>query len=706
MSLDKRSTSILTQLINADSYVPVKELTDKYNKSRRTIYYDIEKINGWLEENHIPPVQQIRGEGFYLEDYAKRLIPDKISTLKAWHYEYSVKERKAWLAIYLMTREQPFFLEDLMEKIRVSRNTTIEDLKALKDELTRFDLLLEFDRKLGYVIRGKENDKRKAIVFYLSQILPDQGWQSLIGKVQMMLANPENDEVENKIQIFKTDYLHAIYSVISECEKELNIRFTDDILHSLTFRLLLFGRRLSQGKNVEIDPVEKEVLQATKEFQAAIKISHELSRILKIDVPEDEVFYITTHLLSARVNFSEKLFQEESDDLKEVISKMVTDFQKYACVVLPERDVVEKNLLMHIKPAFYRVKYGLEVENLMADSIKEKYYDIFNLTKMVIHHLENAVGKPINDDEIAFIAMHFGGWLKREGLKPIIRKKALLVCTTGIGTSRMLEHQLEGLFSTVDIIGSVSLREYEEQEFDADFVISTTPIQHKKHPVFIVHPILSEAEKEGLLKKVNGLLETDTRNPSSIEGLIDIIKKHAEINNLQNLEQDIKQYLYQPKQGFKAKNKPDLHELLKEEYIQLAEAVTDWKEAIRLAAQPLLQSEAITEEYITAMIDNVIKTGPYIVVAPKVAIPHAKPEDGVKKLGMSLLRLNQGISFSESKKHQVQLVIVLAAIDRDKHLKSLSQLTTMFSNQQNIERVISAQHINQITELISEYSAK
>jgi mannitol operon transcriptional antiterminator len=700
MSLDKRSTSILTLLINSDTYIPVKELTEKFNKSRRTIYYDIDKINDWLEENALSPVQQIRREGFYLQEKAKKLIPQKINTLKVWHYEYSVKERKAWLAIYLMEREQPFFLEDLMEKIRVSRNTTIEDLKTLKEELERFDLLLEFDRKLGYVIRGDEINLRKAIVFYLSQILPDQGWQSLIGKIQMMLTNPENNEV------FKIDYLNAIYSVISESEKELNIRFTDDILHSLTFRLLLFGRRISQGKSVQINHIEKEVLQTTKEFKAAKTISNELSEILNIDFPEDEVFYITTHLLSARVNFSEQPFQEESEDLKDAISDMVTDFQKYACVFLPEHDEVEKNLLLHIKPAFYRVKYGLEVENLMVDAIKEKYHDIFNLTKKVIHHLEKVVGKPINDDEIAFIAMHFGGWLKREGLKPVIRKKALLVCTTGIGTSRMLQHQLEGLFSTVDIVGSVSLREYEEQEYVVDFVISTTPIHKKKHPVFNVHPILSEAEKEGLLKKVNGLLDTDSRHPSSVEALIDIISRHAEINDQHNLEQELKQYLYQPQQGYKTKRKPNLSELLIEENIQLIDEVTDWKEGIRLAAQPLLQNGAITEEYITAMIDNVIKTGPYIVIAPKIAVPHAKPEDGVKKLGISLLRLKQSVPFSKSERHQVHLVIVLAAIDSDMHLKALSQLTTMFSESQNIEHVILAKNKNDIIKIILEYSSR
>jgi mannitol operon transcriptional antiterminator len=703
MSLDQRSTAILSYLSQAKRYVPATEISEKFNISRRTIYYDMGKINGWLSENRLPEVKHVRSAGFYLEEEAAQQMPEKLGMIKTWHYEYSVQERKAWLVIYIMTRETSLYLEDLMEKIRVSRNTTIENLKSIKEELLRFHLQLEFDRKLGYVINGEEEDKRKAIVFYLQLLLPDQSWQTFLAQIPMIL-NAKNQQID----VFNLEKLKAVQKIVSESEKDLNLQFTDDFLYSLSLRLLLFGRRLAQGKKVQIDVEEKKVLNETKEYTAAKKISSKLSRLFKLEFPEDEIYYITKHLLSSRILFLEEQLDHNSghdkDVLAKVVSRMVTDFQKYACVFLKNREEVEKSLLLHVKPAYYRVKYGLEVESNVAASIIEKYADIFQLTKKVIHHLEKAVGKNINDNEIALIAMHFGGWMERVGVKPANRKKALLVCTTGVGTSRLLQHQLEGLFSTVDIVGSVSLRDYEKNEYDIDFIVSTISLQEKVKPVFVVSPILTEAEKEGLLKKVNTLMDTKRQQRTSTDAIMEIIQKYAEIIDEDSLRGELRKYLYQPAVTLKEVSKPSLEDLLKKKHIQVVQKVSGWREAIQLAAEPLIKNGSITEEYIQAMISTLLKMGPYVVVSPKVAVPHARPEDGVNKIGMSLLKLQQSVPFTDKGTHEVKIIIVLAAIDGDTHLKALSQLTNMLSDKKANSQILKMESPERIFDLITTFS--
>lgn len=704
MTLDKRSTAMLIHLLNAESYVPIREIMQKFKVSRRTMYNDIEKINGWLQDQDLNELSYVRSTGYYLDDKTKEHLPNKIQIQKPWNYIYSTKERKTWIAICLLVREHPLFLEDLAEKVCVSRNTTIEDLKNLKNEMDRFELAIEFDRKIGYVVEGKEDNKRKAIVYYLSLILPEQGLQSIIPSLTWLENHFNHDE---NLNFFKLEDFQAVQSILIESEKDLNLQFTDDILYSLVMRLLIFSRRLFQGNHIFIDPVEKEVLKETKEFYAAKEISKKLSDLVGFPYPDNETFYITKHLLGSKIQCSYTPTEEHNNEqqlLQDVVEKMIKDFQRYACVFLENRDLVEKNLLLHTRPAFYRIKYGLEIDNELTEQIKEKYKDIYYLTQKVVHHLEKAVGKPISEHETSLIAMHFGGWMRRSGVKPAIRKKVLLVCGNGIGTSRILQSQLEGLFLPIDIVGSLSLREYEKKQYDdIDLVISTTSVQKKDIPVVVVSPILTEAEKESLLVRVNAhLSEKNSGQMTSIDALMDIIQKHTKIKNEQELEKGLRQYLYQTNSQSLSENyKPSLVDLLTKERVQLVQEIKDWKKAIKVAAAPLLEDGTIEKKYVQSMITNIKEMGPYVIIAPNVAIPHAKPEDGVNKLGMSLLLLKKPVPFSDRGTDYVKLVIVLASIDGDKHLKALSELTTLMNNNSNMEKLMSADSSDTILQLIT-----
>ncbi|BDG35437.1 BglG family transcription antiterminator [Saccharococcus caldoxylosilyticus] len=688
MSLDERSTAILHELVRRDGYLSVKELIKRFNISRRTVYYDIEKINYWLKSNHLDGVKYVRTSGFYVTERTKQAIPEKLKNLEVWNYAYSEKERIAWLAIHLLVEEPPLFLKDLSEKTKVSRNTTIKDLKKLRVQLNSFQLTLCFTRYTGYVIKGKEEDKRRAIVYYLSLVVPhQQDWQTVLANLKRLLIH---DEDESTIVLSE---LRSILDVLNECEKHLNIQFADDVLYHLALRFWLFGKRIVQGKKIDFDPVEKEVIQQTKEFKAAQTARSKLESIFQTSIPDDEVYYLATHLLSSKVQYSGNYLQSHDDykNLQNIVQKMVTEFQAFTCITFPNRKAVEENLLLHLKPAYYRIKYGLQVENPMIELIKTKYKDLFLITKKVIHHFETAIGKKVSDEEIALIAIHFGGWLRKEGIEPKERKRAILICASGIGTSTILRKQLEGLFSTVDFVETISVRDYEQRDFhDIDFAVSTVPVSKKKHPVFVVNPILTDQEKETLLKKVHALFgEGASQNTKySPEAILGIVKQYADIKDEQALLTALKEYFYKP---FIPKNwtrKPGLLDLLSLEYIQIAARVESWEHAIELASKPLLRTGRITRQYVVAMINHIKNLGPYIIIAPKVALPHGKPDEGVKKPGISLLVLKEPVSFSKKKEHDVQLIFVLASVDPEIHLHALSTLSECFQSSEFVEELI------------------
>jgi len=132
--------------------------------------------------------------------------------------------------------------------------------------------------------------------------------------------------------------------------------------------------------------------------------------------------------------------------------------------------------------------------------------------------------------------------------------------------------------------------------------------------------------------------------------------------------------------------------------IVFMDQATSWEDSIRMAAQPLWQKGFITESYMDAMIENVHTNGPYIVIAPGVAMPHARNEGGVRKTGISLLKLKHPVRFPEEK--DVQLLFVLAALDSTQHLDLMADLSTLLMDGEVMARLKHAQREEEVIQLV------
>ncbi|WP_040978562.1 BglG family transcription antiterminator [Oceanobacillus jeddahense] len=702
--MDQRSMAVLNQLLKQDRYISIQELAVMLNVSRRTIYSDLVKINEWLGENHLEMLKQVRGQGLYIENEVKKEILANYSISDVMYYDFSAEERRAWIYLHLIGGDRGYFLEDIRELFQVSRNTALEDIKKLKNKLKAYQLNLYSQRLIGYVIEGDENDIRRGLIHYLSIVIPKEGWYNF-------LANLSNASISNSNQayqpysIFSLSRMDLLNQLLHEYEDEFMVELTDDVLANLVVWFHFFLKRMDRGAFVEVDVIEKEVIQTTDEYRGVSALCDELSEALKMKIPLNERFYFSKYLLGAKVNynFKPKIQSEEMKVLLQVVKRMVYDFQLYAAIEFRDSEQMIQNLLLHVKPAYYRMKYGIEIENSLRDSIRQNYPEIFHLTKKVVHHFENVIGQPINENEIAFIAMHFGGWLRKEGVRlEKTRTKMLIVCTNGLGTSKLLESQLEGLFSDIEITGVASLREYERINLDVDFIVSTIALPDRGVPVFVVNPVLNNKEKEQLLKKVNGLFRYSQVNQVySVETIMDIVRKYAVIEHNELLSEEIRSYLHTPLHFRNETDKPTLKELLPFERIVLEKKTDGWKEAIKIASQPLLEGGYITENYLYKMIENVHQSGPYIVISDQFALPHANPDDGVITTGMSMLHLEEPVDILGK---PATIIVILASGNNEQHLKALSQLTKLFSNKEVKREIIATRDKQAIMKWIQFYS--
>ena len=143
-----------------------------------------------------------------------------------------------------------------------------------------------------------------------------------------------------------------------------------------------------------------------------------------------------------------------------------------------------------------------------------------------------------------------------------------------------------------------------------------------------------------------------------------------------------------------------LKEVLNLEDVKLNVEAKDWRDAIRLGGSLLEKKGAIDAKYIDAMIESAEKNGPYIVIAPGIAMPHARPELGVNSIGISLITLKNPVEFGNEKNDPVTLVICICAIDHSSHINALSELMDILSKEGNIDRIKNAKSEKDVIDLI------
>ena len=142
---------------------------------------------------------------------------------------------------------------------------------------------------------------------------------------------------------------------------------------------------------------------------------------------------------------------------------------------------------------------------------------------------------------------------------------------------------------------------------------------------------------------------------------------------------------------------PRLSDLLGAEAIRIGEPAADWRAAVRLAGDALAATGATTPAYTDEMVATVEQLGPYIVIAPGIALAHSRPSPAVKRPGLSLVTLREPVAFGHRANDPVRLVIGLAAVDEEGHVTALSTLAEFLSDEERRERLMRATSPAEVT---------
>lgn len=654
MYLDERSNLILRSVLSNPD-ISNSEIENKFNLSRRQISYSFTKINDWLADNNYPMIKRTNGGKFIVSPILIEMFAEKDESSSSARYIPSEKERAQLLLLMLLSSEEELSLIHFSSALEVSKNTVLRDIKFAQKLVSFYRLEIVYSRMHGYDIVGGEWDKRKLLIDVLRNIFDIYKGESYIRQFSQITLT----EIEKlKLQM-------------EEVETRLHLKFIDEKIKLLPYVISILLKRIKKGLVItDSYYIDYEALSDTKEFEAAEILIQDVKSI-----PKQERLFITLQLLTSNVLSSQFLTDSELPQLKRSLKDSLDLFEKKAAITFKEKDALLERLVLHMKPAYYRIKYHLTTNYSMLERVSEEFKAIHFIVKDSIKPFEEYIGCEIPESEIMFITIFIGGHLINSGETIPVKKKAVVVCPNGVSISKLMEHTLRDLFPEFYFYQAFSIREFEKLDQEFDIVFSPVPLQTDKH-LFIVDQFISDFEKMQLRQRVmQGIFGLNT-SVVNIDQIISIIEKYAKIQEKPSLEKALQDYFsLQVSSEMNQKSEYNLSDLITPETIVLEDAVESWHEAIKIAAGPLLKKGSISECYVDTMLNQYPMMSPHILLRMNVAIPHAKPEDGVHSVGMSLLRIKNGLSFNSD--HKVHFVVVIAAIDKNQHLNALLQLTKL-----------------------------
>lgn len=146
-----------------------------------------------------------------------------------------------------------------------------------------------------------------------------------------------------------------------------------------------------------------------------------------------------------------------------------------------------------------------------------------------------------------------------------------------------------------------------------------------------------------------------------------------------------------------------LQDLLSEDNVSFRYPAETWEDVIRHGGQLMVDAGFTDPTYTEAMIDVVRDMGPYIVLAPGLAMPHARPEMGAKQVGAALVTLEKPIDFGSPENDPVSVAVFLCAPNKEEHIQLLTDIATLFEDEEFLDAAVNFESIEDVQSFLAEH---
>ncbi|WP_373229266.1 transcription antiterminator [Cohnella sp.] len=640
IKLNARQKQILLYFLEAADYAPLNALADRLNVSLRTLQrelsemaYFIAQYGIWFDKK-IGVGLKLLGNGKEVEELAQ-ILSETDSALPA----YSADERQSGIKQILLSGKEPKKLYALSKELNAAESTISYDLQRIEPWFEQHGIQLHRKPGIGVYIEGSEKSIREALV----DLLYENVTQEQLMEFMYEESNEQREKLHSSIRrrllnFIDPQWLLKIEQVIQEFEQNRGYRMADNAYVGFVVHLAMAVQRLKMNESVTIENEILDRLKSMKEFETAEQLASVLSRRLELTFPESEIGYITMHILGARSNHVMGNDFDYSLTL-EYVRNMIGIIEQELKLELETDNMLVQNLTTHLNSAVKRIELGMAARNPLLQHVKEEYPEIFKATAKAAKYLEQQVGKPVPEEEIGYLAIHFGTAILNKQNSGAEKYRVLLVCSSGIGTSRLLQAQIKKKLPELQVMDSVSLFDLDDwlaNNHPVDLILSTLPVHLETSHVFVVSPFLSEEDIAKLREKLPDLQKSDRKGEEDRSGIEDTVDKvdrfgkalAALLDNIEvadHLQADSKQSL--------------IMQIM--ELVQIRFRITD----IELLRRDLERRE---------------EQGPLLVEDGRLAMLHCRSK-GISELAISIIRLDKNVIW-QAKGRQVPVSTVLTIL--------------------------------------------
>ncbi len=598
-------------LLQTRDPIAVRQIADHLGITPRMMRASLDTIQAWLGERGADLIRK-PNYGIQIRTSPANIIQfiHELSNQNDYFLYLSPAERVDVLILMLLrVKETPILPEKIEPVLGISRPTLFKDVDKARKWLDKFSLSLTIKPHSGLQVQGSEANWREAMVqLYISKI----GVISLLAMGAEATIQPDikTGSHLNLLNTMLTETLRSLdlksaSGFIKKMEEKLHKHFVDVAFVRLVCHLALAVSRSGQNQVIEIPtgvsdiPFENEESLAIKELLVASPFS----------LKEPEIKMFCRQVLGAKLQHSRFEMTQSQQVLTgqmethEIVQHIVDDASLYLHPSLKVDQQLIRALSMHIQVAKNRLRYGLPIDNPLQDAVQAQFPHIISVVQKSIASLNDQIYQQIPSEEIAYIAMHLGAAMER--MRPYLglKRKVWIVCGEGTATAWLLVARLQAEFPEIivdEVTSVIKVTQNPPHSSQVDLVLTTLPVEIPDVVTLEVSPLLTHEDQI----RINAILN---RGPS--RRILD-----TPINRDPGLS---------------------LSSILKADTIRLGVRAETWEAVIDATGELLQNVQAVSSRYTEAMKEVVYRYGPYVVLAPGIALLHARPDDGVNRICMS-----------------------------------------------------------------------